>query len=344
MEILSTYTTKYADSKKDSDVARHNVITMLQSICKMHEKMEKTLKNKESVDTFLESCIMKMPALLKDYYALAEHAEKLKKLLDAAEHEEKKKIERAAKREAKTLPKQVQIVNNYIVYGNIQQEASGLGNIEVAKRSLVKQEKDDDPQPVDKTLKQKYKKTSIPKPVKDDIWNYYIGNDCAHIKCPCCQNKEIRMNDFVAGHVMAERNGGQAIRENLIPICNTCNCSMGSTHMIEFCEKYWGRSVVLPKNNTFTNPNRKNNNCGVKQHLHCLLIKGGDIDKKKFDTDEEALAYAKSKQYTGVSHKTDSKALYYFIDKPIEKVKFNAVNDPVHGDWGFTSWTITYHT
>lgn len=340
MELLSTYSAKYADSKKDSDVARHNVLSMLQAVGKLYEKIEKVIKHKDSIDAFLDACIAKTPPILKDYYALAEKAEKLKESLDAAEHEEKKKMERAAKREAKSAQKQPQIVNNYIVYGNLQQGGQSdthVGNPEPAKRGPIKQLKEEDPQPIDIVAK-KYKKASIPKSIKDDIWDYYIGNDCARTACPCCQRKEIRMNDFVAGHVLAERHGGQAIRENLIPICNTCNSSMGSTHMIEFCEKYWRRGVVLAKNNTFSRQLGKR--AGCERHDHCLLIKGGEVDKGKFDTEEEALVYARSKKYTVISHKTDSKAMYYFKDKPVEKI--NGASDPLHGDWAFTSWSITY--
>lgn len=94
----------------------------------------------------------------------------------------------------------------------------------------------------------KYKKSRIPKVIKDGIWDYYIGNDVASVKCPCCQDKVITMRDFVAGHILSERNGGTITISNLIPICSKCNGSMGTRHLVEFTQTHWNRKPVLLKN------------------------------------------------------------------------------------------------
>ena len=41
--------------------------------------------------------------------------------------------------------------------------------------------------------------------------------------CKCCGTWDANH----AGHVVAERNGGQAILENLVRMCETCNTSLG---------------------------------------------------------------------------------------------------------------------
>ena len=77
-------------------------------------------------------------------------------------------------------------------------------------------------------------KKTIPKPLKDLVWETYIGNDIATTKCLCCENNEIRMNNFHCSHVVPESKGGTMTVENLRPICATCNTSMKTEHMFDF--------------------------------------------------------------------------------------------------------------
>jgi hypothetical protein len=77
-------------------------------------------------------------------------------------------------------------------------------------------------------------KKTIPKPLKDLVWETYIGNDIATTKCLCCENNEIRMNNFHCSHVIAESKGGTMTVENLRPICATCNLAMKTENMYEF--------------------------------------------------------------------------------------------------------------
>ena len=59
-----------------------------------------------------------------------------------------------------------------------------------------------------------YKKKSIPLSLKALVWNKYIG------------------------HIISERNGGSTTLNNLIPLCQTCNLSMGRQNMNDFVKKY----------------------------------------------------------------------------------------------------------
>ena len=84
-----------------------------------------------------------------------------------------------------------------------------------------------------------YKKKSIPKSLKKMTWDKWVGKDVGTIKCLCCNHQEIRQIEFHCGHVVAEKNGGQTIVENFIPICAQCNLSMGTMNMNEFKKMYF---------------------------------------------------------------------------------------------------------
>ena len=85
---------------------------------------------------------------------------------------------------------------------------------------------------------EKYKKIAIPKKVKMDVWNTYIGADLNAHKCLCCKITRIQIMDFQLGHVQSEKEGGTSEIKNLRPICSACNFSMGSQNMIDFVKKY----------------------------------------------------------------------------------------------------------
>ena len=81
---------------------------------------------------------------------------------------------------------------------------------------------------------QKTKKKPIPKSLKIAVWNKYIGEDIGKSKCLCCNLSDITQLKFHTGHVIAEANGGETNIDNLRPICETCNKSMGTKNMEEF--------------------------------------------------------------------------------------------------------------
>lgn len=78
------------------------------------------------------------------------------------------------------------------------------------------------------------KKKTIPKTLKRLVWNKYIGESVGKAKCMCCNLTDITQMSFHCGHIMAEANGGQLIVENLRPICQSCNSSMGVINMLDF--------------------------------------------------------------------------------------------------------------
>ena len=83
-----------------------------------------------------------------------------------------------------------------------------------------------------------YKKKSIPLSLKALVWNKYIGEEKGTGYCQCCRKNIIKQISFHCGHIISERNGGSTTLNNLIPLCQTCNLSMGRQNMNDFVKKY----------------------------------------------------------------------------------------------------------
>ena len=79
----------------------------------------------------------------------------------------------------------------------------------------------------------KYKKKTIPKALKEQVWIQKAGH-VFEIKCPItwCEN-HINAFNFHTGHNIPESKGGKTSIENLVPICDRCNTSMGDRFSID---------------------------------------------------------------------------------------------------------------
>ena len=76
----------------------------------------------------------------------------------------------------------------------------------------------------------KPKRKAIPKAVKDSVWDTTFGASKGIGKCYVCDS-EINSKCFDCGHIIAVSNGGDNSKDNLKPICSTCNKSMGTKNM-----------------------------------------------------------------------------------------------------------------
>lgn len=85
------------------------------------------------------------------------------------------------------------------------------------------------------------KKTTIPKPVRDRVWQNAFDTSTEGF-CACCA-KTVTVFDFEAGHIVPEAKGGTTTEHNLRPICKTCNTSMGTMCMSEFARRFFGREL-----------------------------------------------------------------------------------------------------
>ena len=89
-----------------------------------------------------------------------------------------------------------------------------------------------------KSKVKKIKKT-IPKQLKKEIWNRFIGEDKGNYNCLVCNNIKISQMGFVVGHIVAESLGGSNTIDNLRPICKECNASMATMNMEEYVKEYY---------------------------------------------------------------------------------------------------------
>ena len=88
------------------------------------------------------------------------------------------------------------------------------------------------------------KKKTIPKSLKENVWIHYIGENftgkCAVEWC----NKKITPFTFETGHNIPESKGGHTSKENLRPICASCNKSMGNRYSIDEYSKQFKPTAV----------------------------------------------------------------------------------------------------
>ena len=94
-----------------------------------------------------------------------------------------------------------------------------------------------------------YKKQSIPKALKIAVWNKYFGEDVGKAKCLCCDITDITQMKFHTGHVVAEAKGGELNIDNLRPICESCNKSMGTRNMDDFQKIIRAKSFLFNGDN-----------------------------------------------------------------------------------------------
>lgn len=107
-----------------------------------------------------------------------------------------------------------------------------------------------------KTLIKTTKKTTkqkIAHVAKNKVWDKYIGKEKGIGECYCCK-KEIDSKHFECGHIVAEANGGSMEIDNLRPVCDECNKSIGTQNMNNFIDKY--------------KINKKPNECD--KYCHCV--------------------------------------------------------------------------
>ena len=103
-------------------------------------------------------------------------------------------------------------------------------------------------------------KKYIPKKVKNDAWDKYIGKTVAVAPCLCCRRTEIEQKKFTAGHIISEFNGGKVTLDNIVPICDSCNLSMATQNMDEYILEYYpdnynkflNKDYKLQKNSWFS--------------------------------------------------------------------------------------------
>lgn len=85
--------------------------------------------------------------------------------------------------------------------------------------------------------KDNYRK-SVPKTVKDRLWDTTFGPEAGQGLCYVC-GLQINSKRFEAGHIISVYHGGSTTLDNLKCICSTCNKSMGTQNLENFKLTYF---------------------------------------------------------------------------------------------------------
>jgi len=86
-----------------------------------------------------------------------------------------------------------------------------------------------------RTKKKPTKRKHINNTLKSLVWTDNYGEQYK-VKCYVCNSHEITPFHCHCGHIISLANGGTDKRNNLKPICDKCNLSMGSQNLDEFKE------------------------------------------------------------------------------------------------------------
>jgi len=136
-----------------------------------------------------------------------------------------------------------------------------------------------------------YKKKSIPLSLKALVWNKYIGEEKGVGQCQCCRKNIIKQISFHCGHIISERNGGSTTLNNLIPLCQTCNLSMGKQNMNDFVKKYGFHDETdnsLPKRIINKTKKKLTTNNDVNNNIdnNVIVIKDNEMSSDEMNYNE----------------------------------------------------------
>lgn len=100
-------------------------------------------------------------------------------------------------------------------------------------------------QPIKSTTKgsKVYLRKALPKKLRMDLWEQHFPGQRKGT-CFTCED-EIDIIAFEAGHIKPVADGGLDDISNLLPLCQACNRSMSSHHLIEWATRYYPKAPAL---------------------------------------------------------------------------------------------------
>jgi 5-methylcytosine-specific restriction endonuclease McrA len=218
MDYLERNTAKYVDSNQKEHKAKRAVMDLFMEVCSLAQIIEKDVRDDDSFKAVFEKTLAKTSGLKKSINRLHKTLSDTQKAITDFNADKKKKTTPVAGGGAPPV--------NTVVPTP-------------AKRGRKPPANDGDPKPP------RPQKETITKTTREYIWYKFIGN-LAKAKCPICNKFEIEMTSFDAGHIVAEACGGPTNRDNLMPICHTCNSRMHTTNLYDYCRKNHHRDPVCP--------------------------------------------------------------------------------------------------
>ena len=154
----------------------------------------------------------------------------------------------------------------------------------------------------------KYKKKSISKSLKNNVWDTYIGPEKGQTECYTGCGTIINSKNFECGHIEAESKGGSTNRTNLRPICSTCNKSMGSKNM-----------KVFIKDNGYNCPYNDNSFISINTNLNNTLNNTSNNTIIDTSNNINDLIYI-------INNRNHNTLNNHFIDNDIKNIIYNAKN------------------
>jgi hypothetical protein len=147
--------------------------------------------------------------------------------------------------------------------------------------------------------KQKSYRKSVPKTLKDRLWDVTFGPEIGQAECYVC-SATINSKKFEAGHIIPVAHGGSTTLDNLRCICGTCNKSMGTQNLEEFKEQFFGNCQLQGKKYRNRNRNRnRNQNSQPMKDFECfkfnhhqkenqeVISEGKHEDKNDSDSEDD---------------------------------------------------------
>jgi hypothetical protein len=102
-----------------------------------------------------------------------------------------------------------------------------------------------------KLIKSSKKRKGIPKKVKNDSWDKFVGSEYGSTYCLVCVSTVINSKNFEAGHIISDKNSGKSIVDNILPICGQCNKCISSKNMDEYVKEFHPENYENYKNKIY---------------------------------------------------------------------------------------------
>lgn len=84
------------------------------------------------------------------------------------------------------------------------------------------------------------RRRSLPKRVRDAVWDKYIGQHNTSGVCLVCRD-QITLRNWECAHIRSVANNGTDTVDNLVPCCHSCNKSMGTQNLWAFQRQYFDK-------------------------------------------------------------------------------------------------------
>ena len=95
------------------------------------------------------------------------------------------------------------------------------------------------PQPDNNTEPLSKRRKELPTQIQRRVWNTHVGINVAVDRCRCCEEGEINNIKFAVGFLQDAHEGGTLKVDNLRPICEACDESIGSMSINEYASTYF---------------------------------------------------------------------------------------------------------